>query len=439
MSRPPAARKTTGARRPRRHHASIETYRRSTVESVIQCNAYEGDRSLEAGAGTAFHTAVKAYWLHCQARREESDLSAIVPIARRAFLTPEVGLHPDLLDDLVELFDHFARSHLAELDTLLRLEDTIEADPGLTNPITGAAIRFTGTPDRLDRLDGGDPDDDPTWVAIGDYKTNRAVVNNMFQGRFYALLVFLTMGTVDRVTTRFDYVRFPHVRGLRQAGAQNGVIEIDYWREEVEDGWLGEWWETIKLLFLEKLTAPVEPQGCAACEYCRKRTTCGGVLTPYTGTPITVEEAHALYRDWLRAKQVERTRWKALEGFFRITGTPAQHWEGDDVGFQRPREPRLVVTDPLAVVTHMEALGMDGRGALYTAIDKRKVPAAIHPSLVEVGAARREPGDLAFKRRRHQEAQNEGEGRLLDRLQEAEQDREADPDDPSDPDEEGGG
>jgi hypothetical protein len=121
--------------------------------------------------------------------------------------------------------------------------------------------------------------------------------------------------------------------------------------------------------------------------------------------------------------------WGALKGFFHITETPAQHWEGDDVGFQEPREPQFVVNDPLAVVTHMDAMGYDGKAALFTAIDKRQVPAVVRPTLVDLGAARWQLGDPSFKRRRHLEPQNEGERRLLDVLMEAESDREGDPDD----------
>ncbi len=386
----PAARAGATRSRRRRRPADDEVYRRSDIEAKLQCLVFEGDESGDAAFGTVFHDAMKLMLQHLRAVGLESDWDAIPRITRQAFFGRANGLHPDRLEEVEALLSHVAHTRLADLRTLMTLEDRIVVATGLHNPVTGARMLVSGQPDRLDRVDGGDPDDDPSEVRVTDYKTWRAVTDNTFQGRFYACLVFAKYPSVEWVTTAFDYVR-PAVRG---ANGDGSAFELTYERGEL-DGW----WQGMLKGFAERLGQPRKPTGCRACQYCRLRSSCGGSLAPYRDMPEGVDAAEVLFREWVRAEQAAKSRKGALAAWFEQTGRDPESWGGFRVGWMEPEKPQWKVTDPLGVVKGMEAAGLNGKAALVTWIDPKAVPYHVKPALVTLGVAKYVYSEAEFKRR----------------------------------------
>jgi len=369
-----------------------EFWRRSKVEAFLQCTTYENDESNAAQLGTAFHHAAKLYWRLCLDQGVQSDWDSVNRIAAQAFAATG-GLHPDQLDELVDLLEHFAHTRLVEPDAVVALEEPLVVPSGLTNPRTKAPIFWRGQPDILLRELGGDPDEDPVHLVLRDYKTHRALVYNLFQGRFYAMLVFLAYPYVELVTVQFDYVR-SYVQGRER----DEPVELHYERGELDP-----WWALVGDMLLQRLAMPPEPTGCLACEYCRRRHDCGKAIEPFRSLPENMDEAIAMARQKLRAGQVTRSANARLKAF--MTNRPKVEIDlgaGQvmEMGNMKPVKPTLRTRDPLELVTHLTALGLRGADFLVTWADVKKIPKALVPGLLEAGVLYEDGGQESFKLRK---------------------------------------
>ena len=387
--------KTAGAKGSRRPPTEKPTYRRSEMQALIQCNAYVNDHSVEAAEGTFVHEFIWRYWKHALAVNDESDWDAIDRIVTDLWLSRPWGIHPDSFDDLYQMCDVFARTHLAELDTLVALETTEPADFGW--------VIIHGTMDRIDRVmePDEDPSDPPMHLKVTDYKTDRGKVRgddepHKFQGRTYAQILFAKYPHLQYVTTAFDYLK---LRG--------GPIEVTY-----ERGVLDGWW-TLQLEALRaRVTQPKQPTGCVACQFCRMRMDCAAGLTEYQRTPSSREELELLGQEWNILEAARTTRRKTLETAF--LQRPAMVIGGFEMGNLPPRQEKWVVTDKLEVQKQVMAANLPD--PMYIAIDKSMVPAGMKRGLVGTGAAKYDLGPPSFKRRTATVLPATEEETLLDRL-----------------------
>jgi hypothetical protein len=350
--------------------------RRSLAQGMLSCSQYESGAGENAAFGTVFHAAIAQYTLSCKAHREESRLADIDQIAKETFFRAPTGVAPHRLDELRDLLDFFARSHVADLHTLLHLEHTLTREEDF-------AI-LTGTVDRIDRIDGGDPDDPPTAVRIWDAKTQWAVEEHAFQLRWYAALAFLTWPTVQLVATEADHVRL---------GAK-GIVRQEYYRD-----WILSWWEDVMYGVRQRVEHPKpEPTGGAGCQYCTKRFSCSAAVAPHNLTPENEDQAIEIFQTAVRHEAALDESKKALKAYF-ADRDPAV-WEGLEVGFLSPRDPSFKVEDVEAFRGAMKGLGLDPEPAISESVVFKDVPTVVQRQLVEAGAAQMVLGDPAFKWRK---------------------------------------
>jgi hypothetical protein len=282
--------------------------------------------------------------------------------------------------------DRFVHTHLADLSTLMwidgkpALEHTLRAD-------VGWAIA-TATADRLDRMDGDDPDDPPRVIMSTDYKTQWAATPHLFQGRTQAQLAFLTWPDLE------EFHWMPDPFKLRADPKEGAIV---YQRGDLDD-----WWQEtiigVQQRYELRMSGRARPTGGTACQYCALRPTCPQALPVARGIPENRDQFEELFGEWIRMEQAAKIRKDSLAAWARDRA-PLQIG-GYEVGFLEPREPQWKATDPLGIVQHLDALGMDGKAALFTSIDKSKVPSYVKEGLVEAGVARFELGKPVFKRRR---------------------------------------
>lgn len=317
---------------------AIPTIRRSLAEGLAGCPAFVMERSERLAFGQAFHRFAAAYWRHLQAISEESDLTAVGHLASDAWArTP--GLLQSRWAEYIALCDRFAASHLGELDMLAAVEEPI------TLPIEWAML--VCTPDRIDRIDGGDPDDDATWERITDYKTEQGEMDHEFQIHWYAQMRFLTQPALQRIDLVLDLVRW---------GAPHDPITV-------ERGELDAWWDTTLAALRHRLDVGpgAPPVGGPACEGCALRRTCGESLPSVAIAPATEEEADILLSEHHRLDAAAKVRWGLLEEFYRDRA-PRLDVNGEEIGFLRSRKPAFRwVALPSAVAAWARKRSMDWR------------------------------------------------------------------------------
>src|ERR1043166_1306529 len=227
--------------------------RRSLAEAPPGCPRFPMEDSERLAFGQAFHTYAASYILHCQALGEESDLTAVFELARDAWartrgLNQERCIQPQDGSRDAEFFDlchRFSEANLAGLDTLQHVEHTLTYDVGF--PL------LTCTLDRLDRVDAGDPDDDPTWLLVRDWKTELGEMEHGFQIRWYTQMLFLTQPGLQNVD--FEVVPVRRGRPYDAITFQRGDLET--------------WWNMVMQALQEVLESPMAPPyGGAQCENC---------------------------------------------------------------------------------------------------------------------------------------------------------------------------
>jgi hypothetical protein len=190
--------------------------------------------------------------------------------------------------------------------------------------------------------------------------------------------------SVESVVTVADHIRLTREEAL--------VVE------EYDRAYLLDWWADMLYRFRRRLDGPQEPTGGLACQYCAKRRDCPAAIEPWKGMLADADEAEALFGVQLRLAESKKLVGEQLRAYF-ADRQPVQ-WRGFDVGFLRPLTPTFVASDPIAIVAAMDGWGLNGREALFTAIDKTKVPRGVQHKLVEAGVARWDRGRPTFKHRK---------------------------------------
>lgn len=375
---------------------------RSYIEHFLQCVQYANDDSPDAAFGSAVHAAIHAYYQLCVARGQESMLSEVDRIVREAYFMTPNGTEPGRYDEARELVYEFVASNPANLAELFSvagrpaLEFDLKADCGW--------FWLTGRADRIDRIDGDDPDDPPRILRVLDYKTGwdpesrrrkipnaprpmyAAPVPHEFQRRTYAMAAFLD----PRLNARLESVETAIVYPRNRRDPEI----ISY-----EKGELDGWWRDINWALAQRWqqrSGP--PTGCAACEYCASRKTCGAATTDAKVVPETIEEAQDIAQQHVRAKQVTAGQSKALRSFMK--GRSLMVVGGLEIGFAPPRVPTWKPTDPLGIVNALNAQGLNGAAAMVTWIDAKMIPDDMKAALVEAGVARWDEGDVAWRMRK---------------------------------------
>jgi hypothetical protein len=350
--------------------------RRSAVQALLACTSYESGPSPNAALGSVVHDAIAAYLLTCRTGGEETRIADVEQLATEAFFRIPRGLDAGRLEEARMLVDRFARTHVADLATLLHVEKTLTHDVGFA--------LVNGTVDRIDRADGGDPDDPFTEILISDWKTSWAVEDHLFQMLFYAALACLTWPSVDVVTTRIDHFRL-----------NDGIVEASY-----ERAFVLEWFADIMEALQKRLSEPKgEPTGGAGCQFCAKRLTCGYAIAPFNALPENDAQAEEVIQDWIRLDAAELETRKVLEAYF--WARDALEVNGLEVGFLESHNPVFRAAADLATVeAKARELMLDPEQIIETRLRSQGVPMAAKRALVEAGVAEFVPGPPAFKKRK---------------------------------------
>lgn len=368
--------------------------RRSLMERLISCAVSEPDQGDNAAFGSLVHDCIYEYLLACVTHQQESRWSDLRQIVVNQFYRVPRGINPQRLDEAHDLLDLWSHNHLADLHTLMYLPaaDGTRSLPALEYMLTADVgwATITGTVDRLDRLDGDDRDDPPRIVQATDYKTQWAATPHLFQGRTYAQLAFLQ----PWATGLEEFHWMPDPFKLRSDPHEGAIV---YRR-----GDLDEWWkETIvgvKQRWDLRLSGRAVPTGGAACQYCALRYSCPQALPMARGIPENPEQAEELAMEWVRLDESAALRKESLAAYFKERA--AQRVNGYEVGWLEPRDERFVASDPMGIVTALNAMGLDGASVLFTSIDKEKIPNHMKAGLVAAGVAKMAKGAATFKRRK---------------------------------------
>ena len=357
--------------------------RRSLAESLVSCTAYVGQESEAAAFGRALHSFAAAYVLLCKEAGEESRIGDVEQLGTEAFYRAR-GLPLGRLPEFLELADRFARTWLAELSTLVAVEETLTYDAGWA--------LLTCTVDRIDRTDAGDRDDEAAEELITDFKAEwTADGDHDFQMWWYVQMRFLTQPALQRCGFQ---IRLPRRTWQPEP----------YWFERGE---LDSWWTStlaaVREAYEIRQAGRATPTGGVACQYCSKRFTCGAAVSSATVIPENEDQAGELVQDWIRMKAATKEREDALKAFFGDRKPMVVN--GLEVGFLSSLEPTPTTSDPDAVVAWLDArsaLPLDGGAVLKKAIDWSPIR-AYWRELVEGGLAVL-PETPVFKARKAQVA-----------------------------------
>jgi len=347
--------------------------RRSLAEGLLACSDFQREDGERLAFGIAFHDFAAMYWRRLQAIREESDLTAVRGLAGEAWArTP--GLLQSRYDEFMRLAERFAETHLGELATLTDVEYTEVLDIG--------DMVLTCTIDRIDRLDGGDPDDDATWERISDFKTEQGEMDHAFQVRFYAQMRFERHPRLQRISFVIDPIRL---------GRPDEPIEF-------ERGDLDEWWETtLDGLRRRRAAPPGNPTGGPKCHECALRATCGRSLAEAREMPTTEDEADEQLAEAHRLDAAAALRWAGQRQFYK--GRDERVVAGEDIGYLETLEPSVeVLVGPREMRLYNAMSGRDQDA--YLKVETPKNRGEIDRMEV-MGLARRYFKPRAFKTRIH--------------------------------------
>jgi len=385
------------------------------MERLISCAVSESDMGENAAFGIFVHDCIYEYLLACVQAKQESRWSVLPQIVTNQFYRVPRGLPPARLDEAQELLDRFAHMHLADLDRMLWLpvyepsrrlltdhpSPVWAGQAWTTDGAAKPALEYTmkldvgwavvsGTVDRMDRMDGDDRDDPPRIVQATDYKSQWAATPHLFQGRTYASLAFAQ----PWAQALEEFWWMPDPFKLRRDPNESVVVyrrgDLDQWWEETLIG-VRQRWEL-------RVSGRAVPTGGAACQYCALRYSCPKALPMARGMPENNDQARELAMEWIRMDASRALRKESLAAYFS-EHAPIQVG-GYEVGFLDPRDERFVTKDPMGVVNHLSAQGLDGSAVLKTIVDAAKIPNDLKPALVEAGVAKMVRGAATFKRRK---------------------------------------
>jgi hypothetical protein len=354
--------------------------RRSLAEGLLACTQFEREDGEQLAFGQALHSFIAAYTLLCQASGEETRRTDVARLANEAWArTP--GLLQSRWQEFMDLSEHFAETRPAQLETLMHIEHTITLDVGF-------AI-LSCTVDRIDRIDHGDPDEEPRDIQTSDWKSERGEMNHEFQAKWYSQMEFLTMPTVDSVVFA--------VHALR-----------DWWVPDpyiFQRGELDLWWKgTLQGLKARLDTPTAAPVGGPACPGCLKRTSCSRATAVAIAIPDNQDAADETFQETLRLEEALEVRKQGLKHWY--SGHSEQVVHGKEIGFLTPREPNLIVTaEPMAVMKFLNKRHMQGSAVLK--VDKAEINHGMADKLIQGGLAKREVSQPAFRWRNHVPARDE--------------------------------
>lgn len=380
--------------------------RRSLMERLVACAVSESDNGENAAFGILIHDCIYEYLLACVSAGQESRWSVLPQIVTNQFYRVPRGIGPERLDEAMELLERFTHTHTADLHTLMHLQ-TYEPSTRnvgalwVSDSIPKPALEYTmkldvgwavitGTVDRLDRVDGDDRDDPPRIVQATDYKSQWAVSPHLFQGRTYAALAFAQPWAYALQ----EFWWMPDPFKLKR-DPMDGVIVY-------QRGDLDEWWEHtlagVRQRWDLRISGRATPTGGVACQYCALRYGCSAALPVAKGIPENVDQAEELIGEWVRLEESVKLRKASLATYFN-EHAPIQVG-GLEVGWLSPREEQWRGSDPIGIVNHLNAQGLDGASVLFTAVNPKLVPSVLKDQLVVAGVARYERGPRTFKRRK---------------------------------------
>jgi hypothetical protein len=343
------------------------------AEGLATCPAFVMERSERLAFGQAAHAFISTYWRHLQSLGEETDMAGWTSLATDAWArTP--GLHQGRFAEFMDLCERFVRSHLGELHALAAAEEPITLN-------VGWAI-LVCTPDRIDRVDGGDRDDAATWERITDYKTEQGEMDHWFQLSWYAQMRFLTRPSLKRLDLVLDLIRW---------GRPHDPITV-------ERGDLDVWWDTTLTALRHRLdVGPGAPVGGPSCEGCALRRTCGESLPSMAIAPQTEREADVLLAEHRRLDAATKVRWGLLEEFYR-SRSARPDVNGEEIGYLTTREDSFELLVDAGQVRLFAALsGMDQDALIRPAVPDN---AGLRDRLVELGLARYYRKPPIFKTRK---------------------------------------
>ncbi len=349
--------------------------RRSLAEALLACSDFQREDGERLAFGVAFHDFVALYWRHLQSVREESDLTAVRGLAGKAWArTP--GLLQSRFDEFMDMCERFAAMYLGELATLTDIEHTEVLD-------VGWAV-LTCTIDRVDRRDGGDPDDDATWESIRDEKTEQGEMDHAFQIRWYVQMRFLNHPRLRRISFIINPVRL---------GRPDEPIDF-------ERGDLDEWWEITLDGLRRRLETPKgNPTGGPKCYECALRATCGKALAEAREIPTTEAEADEQLAEHHRMEAAAEVRWAAQKEWYR--GRDERVVGGEEVGFLLTQEPSVEVLVTPAEMRFYNALsGRDQDAYLKVGTPTNR---GVVDQMLALGLARSRFKPRQFKVRIHKE------------------------------------
>jgi len=347
--------------------------RRSLAEGLLVCPQFRREGGEALAFGQAVHTFIATYWRHLQAVGRDSDLTAVSTLAAAAWAMT-LGLKQSRFDEFAALCQRFADAHLGDLADVVAIEETLVHDAGFA--------LLNCTPDRIDRLAPADPDEDPTWLLIRDYKTEQGEMEHEFQIRWYAQQALLHWPSVGRIDFEIDLIR-----------SRSGPFE----RVTFERGELDAWWATTLDALRRRLAAPNAPAvGGPACEGCALRYRCAEAIVPVFLEPTDDAGADVLLAEWHRLDEAAKARWQALELYYG--DKPWRVVNGEEIGYLETRDPSfelLVGAAQMALFGHLS--GMDPWAYVRAAAPTNR---GLRDRLVELGLAqyRTKPGE--FKTRK---------------------------------------
>lgn len=355
-------------------HAPKPIIRRSLAEGLLSCVQFKREDGEQLAFGQALHSFIAAYTLLCKESGEDTRLVDVPRLAGEAWSRMH-GLLQSRWREFMDLCQHFAETRPTELATLMHIEHTITLDVGF-------AI-LTCTVDRTDRVDFGDPDEDPRGIQISDWKTERAELDHDFQAKWYTQMLFLTMPSVDDIVFA--------VHALR-----------DWWTPEpyiFRRGELDLWWTSTLQGLKARLDTPgARPVGGPACPGCALRYKCPSAIAIAVAIPENEDQADELFQEAMRLEEAIAVRKEGLKRWY--SGHEERVVYGKEVGFLAPREPHLVVTaEPMTVVKYLNRRHMSGASVIK--VDNEQLNAGMRDVLVEAGHARLEYSKPSFKWRNH--------------------------------------
>jgi len=197
--------------------------------------------------GRVVHEAIAEYNRHLLKNKLETDVTAVMEIAYGIFYKETNIIGTSRLDEIEQIMENFAQSHIFNLKTTVGVEETIKTQ------ISDDAY-FMGIIDLLE-IDGN-------TATITDYKTDWAVrpqyeVDRDFQLRVYAWLVAQEYPQVINFKTRLDFVRHSIIREVEMDIGDVIRTEAKLFR-------------IIRLIENEREFPPKPGAGCAWCSYIEK-------------------------------------------------------------------------------------------------------------------------------------------------------------------------